>query len=212
MNKLQLNRIALVCASSDKINESLKAIKICTTHADFKKILFFSDIETDYTIKINKIRSVLEYNEFVYYYLPDYIDTDFVLTIQWDGFIVNPDGWREEFLEYDYIGAPWPWNKMCGNSGFCLKSKKFLEAQKVLSKEYKLEIDDEHGNHGLNDDVALCLKLRDKFLDMGCKYAPINIGYQFSTEHGKYSDNNSFGFHDFRQQPQFRNLIYDNVL
>ena len=31
--------------------------------------------------------------------------TDFVLTIQHDGFILNPDAWRDDFFDYDYIGA-----------------------------------------------------------------------------------------------------------
>ena len=30
------------------------------------------------------------------------------LTIWTDGFIVHPEMWRDEFLKYDYIGAPWP--------------------------------------------------------------------------------------------------------
>lgn len=212
MEKLDLQNVTLACASSDKIYESLKAIEICKNYANFNKIVLFSDIDTEYTVKIEKLISRLDYNKFIFYTLPDHIQTDFVLSIQWDGFIVNPNAWTNEFFNYDYIGAPWPWNNMCGNSGFCLKSKKFLESQKVLSKQHKLEKDIEHGDHGWHDDITLCIKLRDKFIDMNCKYSPIDIGYKFSTEHGKYEDNNSFGFHDFRQHPQFKNLIYGKDL
>ena len=26
----------------------------------------------------------------------------------YDGFVVHPECWRDEFLNYDYIGSPWP--------------------------------------------------------------------------------------------------------
>ncbi|OOF42549.1 hypothetical protein BKK51_12790 [Rodentibacter trehalosifermentans] len=50
--------------------------------------------------------SYLEYNVFVLYSLDDLIETDFALIVQNDGFVLNGNNWREEFLEYDYIGAP----------------------------------------------------------------------------------------------------------
>lgn len=208
MTKLNLDNVTLVCITSDKVQESIKAIEICKSYANFQNVILFSDIDTEYTTKIRKIDSVLAYNEFSYYELPDYVDSDFILTIQWDGFIINPNSWTNDFLNYDYIGAPWPWNDLCGNSGFCLKSRKFLNQQKILSKQYKLEEDHKYGIHGLHDDVMLCLKLRPNFIEAGCIFSPPEIGYKFSVEHGTYSDHNSFGFHDFRQHPQFRYLIY----
>ena len=50
--------------------------------------------------------SYLEYNLFVLYLLDDLIDTDFALIVQNDGFVVDGNNWQEEFLDYDYIGAP----------------------------------------------------------------------------------------------------------
>lgn len=208
MSKIDLKNTTLVSITSNKVQETLKAIEICKQNIDFFKTILFTDISTEYTYKISKINSVVEYNEFSYYELPKYIDSDFVLTIQWDGFIVNSNSWTDDFFLYDYIGAPWPWNNMCGNSGFCLRSKKFLKAQQILSQQFKLEIDTTYGKDALHDDVMMCLKLRDKFIEYDCKYAPIEIGYRFSTEHGVYNNHNSFGFHDFRQQPQFKYLIY----
>ena len=40
--------------------------------------------------------------------LKEYINSEHVLVIQDDGHIVNPDIWDDNFLDYDYIGAPWP--------------------------------------------------------------------------------------------------------
>ena len=71
-----------------------------------------------------------------------------MLVIQDDGHIVNPSLWDEEFLKYDYIGLPWPFEdswiekqlkeqrpiirkvypkNRVGNGGFSLRSRKFLE-------------------------------------------------------------------------------------
>ena len=40
--------------------------------------------------------------------LKQHSDNDFVMVIQEDGHIVNPNLWDDEFLKYDYIGAPGP--------------------------------------------------------------------------------------------------------
>ncbi len=50
--------------------------------------------------------SYLEYNLFILYALGDLIDTDFALVVQNDGFVVNGDNWKDEFFNYDFIGAP----------------------------------------------------------------------------------------------------------
>ena len=33
------------------------------------------------------------------------------MLIHSDGYVINPSAWRDDFLDYDYIGAPWPKNK-----------------------------------------------------------------------------------------------------
>ncbi len=50
--------------------------------------------------------SYLEYNLFILYALDQLVETDFALIVQNDGFVVDGNNWRDEFFEYDYIGAP----------------------------------------------------------------------------------------------------------
>src|SRR5476651_2455270 len=47
-----------------------------------------------------------QYSLFVMYCLTHFIDTDFALIVQDDGWVVNGNNWRDEYLNYDYIGAP----------------------------------------------------------------------------------------------------------
>lgn len=95
--------------------------------------------------------SYFEYSMFMIYGLHDYVETDFIITVQDDGWVINGNAWRDDFLNYDYIGAPihlarvttdglsnvhknFTWTREPGkvenvfNGGFSLRSRKFLEA------------------------------------------------------------------------------------
>jgi len=48
----------------------------------------------------------LEYSLFIIYALHHFIKTDFALIVQDDGWLVNIDHWDDQFLNYDYVGAP----------------------------------------------------------------------------------------------------------
>lgn len=196
---LDLSFITLIAIGSTKINETIAAIKHCESVCKFKETIFFTDAHVENAKKISKMNSIKDYDRFVVKELPYLLDVDYALTVHWDGFIVNPSAWHTDFLKYDYIGAPWPWfDNKCGNGGFCLKSRKFLETQKILT---------EHIDANQPDDVLLCLTLRKQFEKYGCKYAPPDVAYRFSTEHGNYQIFKSFGFHDFKIHPNFKSII-----
>lgn len=204
---IDLKNICLLSISSNRIAQTQKALEICLRDCVFKDVLFFTDdiqqiTNKDITpIQIDKLNSIKDYDYFVLKTLPHLITqkADYYLTIHWDGFIVKPNSWSSDFLNYDYIGAPWPWfNFICGNGGFCLKSQKFIETQINIMNEL---------DHTKPDDVALCILARQKFIDHGCVFALPNIAYKFSTEYGDYKQFNSFGFHDFKYHKQFKGMI-----
>lgn len=47
-----------------------------------------------------------EYSWFVMFVLWHMVATEFALIVQDDGWVLNADNWNDEFLDYDYIGAP----------------------------------------------------------------------------------------------------------
>ncbi|MDK4679377.1 DUF5672 family protein [Kingella negevensis] len=53
-----------------------------------------------------------EYNLFMLFSLRQFIHTDFALTVQDDGWVLNGAMWRDDFFDYDYLGAPIP-NYFC---------------------------------------------------------------------------------------------------
>jgi hypothetical protein len=155
----------------------------------------------DSAIFLDENRTYEEYNRFIVYDLAEYIHTSHALIIQDDGFIINPSLWRDDFLNYDYIGAIWPIPNdpisyrtpdntliRVGNGGFSLRSKKLLKLAKEKDIPWK-------SNYGFfNEDVFICCHNRSVYEDADCKFATEEVAKTFSTELVGSIDS-SFGFH-----------------
>lgn len=130
------------------------------------------------------------YSDFCINKMPDYIHTSHALIIHSDGYILKPEAWRDEWLEYDYIGAPWEWIKdeyNIGNGGFNLRSKRLMDAVRMLQPKV---------THP--EDSVICRELRPQLEQMGIKFAPLEVCRKFSIEAYASKDNKysgQFGFH-----------------
>jgi hypothetical protein len=90
-----------------------RVIKYAKKYIDFFDVKFFSPLhgfEKTFT-------NAGDYSKWIIKNLPYEIESDYYLIIQWDGFIVNPDMWRNEFFNYDYIGG----GNTLQNGGFSLR-------------------------------------------------------------------------------------------
>ena len=115
-----------------------------------------------------------------------------MLICQWDGYILNPSAWKEEFLNYDYIGAPWAFDdpEAVGNGGFSLRSTKLMAAMAELN----LSLED-----CFPEDKVICRTYRKHLTDLGLKFASLDLAKEFSVE--CWSDDEytgQFGFHNFK--------------
>lgn len=119
--------------------------------------------------------TITDFSRFMLQGLVDCIDTEFCITVHWDGFALNKRNWTDEFFEYDYIGAPWPATMneaRVGNGGFSLRSARWLAFVAALL-----------GWHGENEDDWAC-RLRRRDLELsGMKIAPLSVAAKFSIEH-----------------------------
>ena len=126
------------------------------------------------------------------YELSDYIDTDYVLLVHYDGFVVHPESWQDCFLDYDYIGSPWPvpapgtkhcyhdiYGNLCrvGNS-VSLRSKRLLEFPRKAKLVWEK---DEDGFY--NEDIFICCMNRHRLEEAGMKIAPVEVAKYFGHEH-----------------------------
>jgi hypothetical protein len=120
---------------------------------------------------IPDIASVADYSRFMVKALGDCIETDFALVVQYDGYVLNGRRWRAEFLDYDYIGAPWSRGGV-GNGGFSLRSLRLLKA---LRDRRIAEL--------VPEDVAICTTYRGLLeSEYGIRFAPVDVAARFSFE------------------------------
>lgn len=194
--KLQLNNVTLTITDCVDIEGALQSLYHCKNSVDFKEVKLLTHFEHNdpHIVKINKISSIPDYSEFMIKKLADYFTTDFVLVAQWDGFIWKPKLWSDEFLEYDYIGAPWfpemlkygvPKHFLVGNGGFSLRSKRLQDFMR----------DDPNIILHEAEDVAICQLNRPYLEKCGFKFAPWHVAYRFSWETGEMPINGTFGAH-----------------
>lgn len=112
--KLKLPQVTLVAMTSVNVRATIKAMQYSMRGIDFGDVVLITHkkpfglpdcIRYSHTDKLNNID---DFNYKMVYELGSHIRTDFALIVHADGFVVHPEMWRDEFLDYDYIGAPWP--------------------------------------------------------------------------------------------------------
>lgn len=200
-----LPNVTLVSASSIKISQTIKALQKSMKNIRYGEVLFFTHEDLDLSslgIKVIKIPRLdySGYSKFIAYELGKYIKTGFALIVQGDGYVLRPYKWSPEFLNYDYIGAPWPANVhftskginvRVGNGGFSLRSKKLLNILNDLSLPFT------DNNTGYDhEDGVICNYYRHELENAGIKFAPIEVAVKFSHESDcKESVWYPFGFH-----------------
>ncbi len=198
--KISLPQVTLLGIDCINIERLQIAMDISEEAIEFAAVKLLTSLPTDdpRLVKIPHISSIEDFSRFCMQDLDKYVKTEYVLLIQYDGFILNPQSWTDEFLKYDYIGAPLSWGNQkdkdgklifsVGNGGFSLRSKRFIESSARFANEGKIEKFDP-------EDKALCVWYKDLFEKEGLTYAPVDLAMKFSVveDYGVYEK--PFGFH-----------------
>jgi len=202
MRAKKLDNITLIAVGSTRVLESVRALEYSMKNIQFPVAKIVThERPKNLPARIHfesckRLESSKEYSRYIIYDLHKHVDTDYCLLIQWDGFIINPDRWEDEFLNWDYIGAVWPIredayidpfdnHRRVGNGGFTLRSKKLLEIPQRV--EIPFEVNEgtfyKHMNAGsYNEDGNICVHNRHLFEKCGAKFAPVDIAVRFSQE------------------------------
>jgi hypothetical protein len=193
--KRHLANVSLVAVATTEVEATALALEYSVRHLSFDQVLLFSHFNpkpgpTCYEhIPIQPFGSVGDWGKFVVFDLHQHIRTDHIILIHADGFIVNPQSWTEEFLEYDYIGAPWPipkdnysYRDHFGNI-IRVGNSVSLRSKKILQLPSKLGLDWSSADHGyFHEDGFLCVQSRHILQAHGISYAPLSVACQFSRE------------------------------
>ena len=190
--------VSLVIIDTESYELALRAVNQSVERFAFDRVLVFSDDETqwgNYSVtKIPKLTRIDQFNEFIIKALPKYIETDFFLVIQFDGFILNANEFNPEFYNCDYIGAPWYFFKTMnvGNGGFSWRSRKL--AQAVAQFRYDPV--------RWPEDAFIGRKSRSRLEHFyNCHFASSDLAAHFSVEN-QMSPHPTFGFHGLHLLPQ----------
>lgn len=210
MKKIYLNNVTLLGIDCVNIERLQKAIDISQKDIEFADVKLLSSIGNNDPrwVEIDHIGSIEAFSEFCIKDLTNYVDTDYVLLVQHDGFILNPQSWSDTFLDYDYVGAPWfiedefwfeefkiprilKGQHIIGNGGFNLRSKKFLEISSQLANQNKF-------SKYHPEDLVLCVFDKKLLDEKGIKFAPYEVAKNFSIEGQDEAYESQFGFHGLR--------------
>jgi len=193
---LQLPNVTLVAMATRNVEETVCALEYSCRGVKFGSVKLLSHYtppglcrnpEIEF-LRIEKAKDIDEWSYNIIYGLNVHIKTDFALLVHADGFVVNPASWRKEFMDYDYIGAPWPlptddfsYRDVNGNivrvgNSVSLRSKRLLE----LPVKLNLPWEPYHGFY--NEDGFICVKNRHIYEANGIKFAPLEVARYFSHE------------------------------
>jgi ADP-heptose:LPS heptosyltransferase len=183
--------VTIVCIDCYNYGKAISALQKSIEKIKFEDALFLTDIDIEVdgikTVLIDSIKSKEDYSEFCIKELYKYVQTPYCLLVQWDGYVLDEKAWNEDFLNYDYIGAPWLYSdgRNVGNGGFSLRSKKLLDI---------LALDPEVSNLHPEDD-AICRVYRP-YLEKkyNIKFAPEKLAESFAFEL-RQPNQPTFGFH-----------------
>lgn len=204
MNKINLTNVTLLGIDCVNVERLIDAMNVSQERLEFGAVKLLTSLPTDdpRKVEIPHLGSIEEYSRFCIEDLCNYVDTEYVLMVQYDGFVLNPENWTDEFLKYDYIGAPWPvgaWETkdfpeelkgtwVVGNGGFSLRSKKLIETTSRLVKENKM-------TRFQPEDIAICVWYKNLLEKEGVEVAPVELAHKFSIESKVEVYGKPFGFH-----------------
>lgn len=193
-------RIRAICLSSIRVGQSIDALRVSAKAVGCSTPTFISHqlVSGVSCVACRRMESIDDYSEAVCVMLPRLhvasIQCSHVLVVQWDGFVLNPNAWSSEFLDYDYIGAPWVNDRGCatvGNGGFSIRSKRLHSAMIHLG-----------GWNRDHEDAQICIHRRRELEELGVRFAPFGVAARFSVENPPWRNRpayaGQFGFHSMK--------------
>ncbi|WP_292189758.1 DUF5672 family protein [Butyrivibrio sp.] len=194
--KIKLSNVTLVAMTSVDIYETLKAMEYSMRGIEFGDAVIITDKKPLFMPKgiryshTDKLDNIDKFNYKMTYELGNHIKTDYALIVHADGFVIHPENWRDEFLDYDYIGSPWPlpqndYAYRDSNGNICrvgnsvsIRSKRLMDFPKTHNLLWEKGFDDFY-----NEDIFICCMHKNEMEAAGMKWAPLEKAVLFGREH-----------------------------
>jgi hypothetical protein len=201
--RLRLPDVTLVAVDTICHKLTAMALRECCDKVEFGSVLILSDkslIGPDsQVVSYHKIApcTLYRYGAHIWYSVPPLVQTSHYLIAQWDGWVLDPGAWTDDFLRYDYIGAPWGWHHdgyEVGNGGFSLRSTALGEHVAKNPSKYPFY-------HP--EDDALCRRHRVDLERQNFTWAPEELAMRFAFERTvSQAPEPHFGYHGVFNWPR----------
>ena len=164
------------------------AIKDMMSRIEFAEVIVYSDrkpsvdgvrwIETPPAPREHSTEMVTEWSGRA-------VNTPHFIQAQWDSGILQPEMWSDEFLEYDFVGAPWGMvgDNLVGCGGFALYSRRLIG--------HLFENRDRFPSHA--SDTFLCRVYRQALEKDGFRWPSVEVANRFAYE--RCGNKKAFGYH-----------------
>lgn len=187
----------LVVDTSPKSHLAAQAITKALEQASFDSVkLLTNNPALPHAVAIPELKGLEGYSKFMMREAHRYVGSGHALICQFDGYPIHGEAWTDEFLRFDYGGAPFQPSNTIGNGGFSLRSKRLMEVCSKLP-----------GGSDHPEDSAISVRFRTELEAQGLKFMPLDLARKFSFEGRSWDKaewrgvpnkwNRSFGFHSF---------------
>lgn len=190
---IKLFDVTAIAIASIRILGTIKALEVSCENINFGAVKLLSHIKPNNLPEFiqfeecPEIKNIDDFNYYMFKEMGKHVQTSHCLTIQDHARVLNFSAWRDSWLEYSYIGSPWPivensymandgTRSRVGNGGWSLRSSYLLNLPKI----YDLPLREEQG--WKNEDGQICCYYKKEFLNWGIKYAPLDIAVKFGFE------------------------------
>ncbi len=194
--KLKLPQVTLIAMTGVLIPETLKAMEYSMRGIEFGDAVLVTDKDPGKlpegirAAHCDDLTDIDRFNDESVYHLGHFVKTEFCLLVHYDGFVVHPECFRKEFLDYDYIGSPWPlppegddttYRDIHGNicrvgNSVSFRSKRLLDFPEKAGIPWTPE------KGWYNEDGFICCRQRHLFEEAGMRFAPLELAVYFGHE------------------------------
>lgn len=206
--RLDLRTVSLVCVETRRHPLAIAAMQRCMAMARFAQCLLLSPTAPAVPDGIGHhpiapINCIEDYSEFMLRRLGTCFTSEHALVVQWDGFAIDRHCWSADFLDYDYIGAPWnDAARSVGNGGFSLRSRRLCVELAKLAP-----------SHWHPEDVRICHDLRPHLEAVGIRFAPTAVAERFAFEEPRpefptFGFHGLFNFHHVLSEPELLEFLH----
>ena len=133
------------------------ALQHWTRRINFKEVLVFSDknlLSGSKWVPVKPLTDInRDYGDIMVRGMWPFLNSEYMILINWDTLLRDQNLWSAEFFDYDYIGSMWPWqaphNDNPDHCGISWRSSKLLQAMRYPAVESVTDAVPYHISHQL---------------------------------------------------------------